>query len=75
MRRLECSAPGGQVEYVDAAVPGLRLCVGISGAKSFALRKRVAGKCRKLPLGRYSERLPLADPAHRVVEVASTSAS
>lgn len=52
----------GQVEYPDALVPGLRLRVGSSGAKTFILRKRVAGKSRNLTLDRYHERrFTLAD--------------
>ena len=51
----------GQLEVVDRAVPGLRLRVGVSGAKSFVLRKRVAGRYRNITLGRYSERLGLAE--------------
>src|SRR5438270_6644819 len=50
----------GQVEYPDSAVPGLRLRIGVSGSKSFILRKRVAGKWRNITLGRYSERFTLA---------------
>jgi integrase len=51
----------GQAEIIDKAVPGLRVRIGVSGAKSFVLRKRVAGKYRNITLGRYSERLTLAD--------------
>ena len=46
----------GQVEYADLLVPGLRLRVGSSGAKTFILRKRVAGRARNLTLDRYHER-------------------
>src|SRR6476620_9263582 len=53
---------GGQVEYPDALVPGLRLRVGSSGAKTFILRKRVGGRARNLTLDRYHERrFTLAD--------------
>lgn len=50
----------GQVEYPDSVVPGLRVRIGVSGTKSFILRKRVAGKWRNVTLGRYSERFTLA---------------
>jgi integrase len=46
----------GQVEYSDSLVPGLRLRVGSSGAKTFILRKRIAGRARNLTLDRYHER-------------------
>lgn len=55
----------GQAEIIDRTVPGLRLRIGVSGAKSFVLRKRVAGKYRNITLGRYSERLTLADARKR----------
>jgi hypothetical protein len=61
----------GQAEYLDAIVPGLRLRVGVSGAKSFVLRKRVAGKYRNITLGRYSERLPLAEARKRARQILS----
>ncbi len=51
----------GQAEYADSVVPGLRLRVGVSGTKTFMLRKRVAGKSRNITLGRYSERMTLSD--------------
>jgi integrase len=50
----------GQAEYPDSVVPGLRVRIGVSGTKSFILRKRVAGKWRNITLGRYSERFTLA---------------
>lgn len=61
----------GQVEYLDAVVPGLRIRIGISGAKSFVLRKRVAGKYRNITLGRYSERLPLAEARKKSRQILS----
>lgn len=61
----------GQVEYLDAVVPGLRIRVGVSGAKSFVLRKRVAGKYRNITLGRYSERLPLAEARKKSRQILS----
>ena len=52
----------GQDEYADSLVPGLRLRVGSSGAKTFILRKRVGGRARNLTLDRYHERrFTLAD--------------
>ena len=54
--------PTGQAEYPDSLVPGLRLRVGSSGAKTFILRKRVGGRARNLTLERYHEkRFTLAD--------------
>jgi len=61
----------GQVEYCDTLVPGLRIRIGVSGAKSFVLRKRVAGKYRNITLGRYSERLPLAEARKRSRQILS----
>lgn len=51
----------GQAEISDAKVPGLRIRIGASGAKSFIVRKRVGGKIRVLTLGRYGPRFGLAD--------------
>ena len=52
----------GQAEYLDSLVPGLRLRIGSSGAKTFILRKRVGGRARNLTLDRYHERrFTLAD--------------
>jgi len=51
----------GQIEIKDAVVPGLRLRMGASGARTFLLRKRVAGSVRNITIGRYSERFGLAD--------------
>ena len=61
----------GQIEYCDAVVPGLRIRIGVSGAKSFVLRKRVAGKYRNITLGRYSERLPLAEARKKSRQILS----
>ena len=51
----------GQAEFADSDVPGLRVRVGVSGAKTFILRRRVAGKLRNITLGRYGSRFGLAD--------------
>jgi integrase len=50
----------GQQEYPDRLIAGLRLRVGSTGAKTFILRKRVAGKLKNITLGRYSPRFGLA---------------
>jgi integrase len=69
---LALKAPlSGQEEYLDSVVPGLRVRVGVSGAKSFLLRKRVAGKYRNITLGRYSERLQLADARKKARQILS----
>lgn len=44
---------GARVELADDKVPGLRLRLGAGGAKTFTLRKRVAGKPVNLTLGRW----------------------
>jgi integrase len=51
----------GQVEHSDSDVPGLRIRIGASGAKTFILRKRVGEKLHNIALGRYSPRFGLAD--------------
>lgn len=51
----------GQVEIKDAVVPGLRLRIGASGARTFLLRKRVGGVVRNITIGRYSDRFGLAE--------------
>ena len=45
--------PTKRQEVADAVTPGLYLIVQPSGAKSWALRYRHAGKPRKLTLGAY----------------------
>lgn len=51
----------GQEEHADSDVPGLRVRIGVSGVKTFILRKRIAGKLRNVTLGRYdSHRFGLA---------------
>ncbi len=61
----------GQVEICDTLVPGLRIRIGVSGAKSFVLRKRVAGKYRNITLGRYSERLSLSEARKKSRQILS----
>lgn len=51
----------GQAEISDAKVPGLRVRIGASGAKSFVVRKRVGGKIKVITLGRYGPRFGLAE--------------
>lgn len=58
---LGLKAPAtGQIEYSDSDVPGLRVRIGKSGAKTFILRKRAAGKIKNITLGRYGPRFTLA---------------
>lgn len=61
----------GQVEFLDSMVPGLRLRIGVSGTKTFMLRKRVAGKSRNITLGRYSERMTLSDARKKARQILS----
>lgn len=49
------SAEGGQVEYGDTVVNGLRLRVGISGAKSFCISRKRNGKFIRATLGRFPD--------------------
>lgn len=51
----------GQIEIADSEVPGLRLRLGKSGARTFILRKRVGGKIRNVTLGRHGDRFTVAD--------------
>lgn len=60
-RAVEAAKPeANRREVPDAGVPGLVLVVQPSGAKSFALRYRHAGKSRRLMLGKHPT-LTLAD--------------
>jgi hypothetical protein len=43
------------MELVDDAVSGLRLRIATSGAKTFILRKRVAGRMANITLGRFHD--------------------
>jgi integrase len=59
---LGIKAPArGQVEHSDSDVPGLRIRVGSSGAKTFILRKRAAGRLHNITLGRYGPRFGVAE--------------
>lgn len=51
----------GQVEHIDSDVPGLRARIGKSGAITFILRKRVAGRVRNVALGRFGPRFGIVD--------------
>ncbi|WP_164549701.1 tyrosine-type recombinase/integrase [Altericroceibacterium xinjiangense] len=51
----------GQTEHSDSDVPGLRVRVGKTGAKTFILRKRVGGKIKNITLGRYGPRFGIAE--------------
>jgi integrase len=51
----------GQIEISDQVVPGLRIRMGVSGAQTFVVRKRVGGKPRNITVGRYSPRFGLAE--------------
>ena len=51
----------GQVEHSDSDVPGLRVRIGATGAKTFILRKRVGNQVRNITMGRHGPRFGLAD--------------
>ena len=51
----------GQIEISDSVVPGLRVRLGVSGGRTFIVRKRIGGKIKNITLGRYSARFGLAD--------------
>ncbi|WCT76326.1 tyrosine-type recombinase/integrase [Novosphingobium humi] len=51
----------GQVEHADSEVPGLRVRIGTSGARTFILRKRVDGKIRNVTLGRFAPRFGIVE--------------
>lgn len=55
--KLESLPPAerGQVEYGDSVVNGLRLRVGISGAKSFCISRKRNGKFIRATLGRFPD--------------------
>ncbi len=64
---------GKRREIPDAALTGLFLVVQPSGAKSWAVRYRTAGRTRKLTLGRYPA-LGLADARSRGRDALSAAA-
>lgn len=51
----------GQIEISDAVVPGLRVRLGVSGGRTFIVRKRIGSRVKTITLGRYSPRFGLAD--------------
>src|SRR5271165_184717 len=54
--RIESAKPKeARYELPDAGLPGFYLVVQPSGAKSFALRYRAAGKPRKFTIGAYPQ--------------------
>lgn len=55
--KLESLPPAdrGQVEYADTVVNGLRIRVGISGAKSFCISRKRNGKFIRATLGRFPD--------------------
>lgn len=60
-----------QIEVRDKSVPGLRLRVGVTGAKTFILRKSVVGRYRNITLGRYSDRFGLAEARKKARQILS----
>jgi hypothetical protein len=60
-KRIESIAPAAKAkEHRDGHMPGLYLAVHPSGVKSFSYRYRVAGKGRKLTIGRWPAITPEA---------------
>ncbi len=51
----------GTIEISDSVVPGLRVRLGVTGGRTFIVRKRVGGRVKTITLGRYSPRFGLAD--------------
>ena len=51
----------GTTEISDSVVPGLRVRLGVSGGRTFIVRKRIGGRVKTVTLGRYSPRFSLAD--------------
>ena len=51
----------GQIEISDSVVPGLRVRLGVSGGRTFIVRKRIGGKVKNITFGRYSARFGLAE--------------
>ena len=69
-RGIEAAKPGPKRrEIADPALAGLRLVVQPSGAKSFAFRYSIAGKSRKLTLGKWPT-MTLAEARDEAMEAA-----
>lgn len=69
---LAIQRPGtGQIEVRDKAVPGLRVRVGVTGTRTFVLRKSVAGRYRNITLGRFCDRFGLADARKKARQLIS----
>ncbi|MEX0758606.1 MAG: integrase arm-type DNA-binding domain-containing protein, partial [Tistlia sp.] len=66
VERIKAPA-AGQHDHFDAALPGLAVRVSYGGSKTFVLFYRLAGKQRRLTLGRYPG-LPLADAREKARE-------
>ena len=61
----------GQLEVSDPAVPGMRVRIGVSGARTFIIRKRIGGRMRNITVGRYSPRFSLADARKKARSIIS----
>lgn len=61
----------GQIEIPDLVVPGLRIRIGAGGARTFHLRKHVAGKYRNITIGRFSDRLGLVEARRKARQLLS----
>ena len=61
----------GQMELSDPAVPGLRVRIGVSGAQTFIVRKRIGGRAKNITIGRYSPRFGLADARKKARSILS----
>lgn len=61
----------GQIEVRDKTVPGLRVRIGVSGTKTFVLRKSVAGRYRNITLGRYCDRFGLTEARKKARQLLS----
>ncbi|WP_299966830.1 site-specific integrase [uncultured Roseobacter sp.] len=60
--------PKKRLEYRDELMPGLVLRISKAGAKAFCLHKRINGKMRRLPIGRFPI-ISLAEARERVRKV------
>ena len=54
-----------RIELPDQIVPGLRIRVGQSGAKTFILRKRVGGHWKNITIGPFKDYFGLADASKK----------